>query len=201
MKKNIILVATILIILIHSSVFAQEDILYVVQAGYYKNKTLLEKDFKTMADKGLPVYKVSHNGGHRIYVGDYTSKEDAEKVAEKVKEIGFEVLVRTKPKVHPNPEQGATPEMRQNEKALPAQVEEEPAEKEDTITIPKAPDVKPVEIPIEPQEIKESPEHHEDSTDTVREEQEIRRKMLRLCLLMIGVMGSIGIMAAINRNC
>lgn len=99
MKKTAISLVILLLIMGESLVFAEKDehsTYYFVQAGYYKNKTILEKDFKTMAQHGFPVYKVASNGGYRIYVGNYSSREEAEEVAKRIKEIGFETLVRTK---------------------------------------------------------------------------------------------------------
>lgn len=92
MKKTAISLVILLLIMGESLVFAEKDehsTYYFVQAGYYKNKTILEKDFKTMAQHGFPVYKVASNGGYRIYVGNYSSREEAEEVAKRIKEIGL----------------------------------------------------------------------------------------------------------------
>jgi len=94
--KSIVSFSVLLIALfIASQVSAEGTKYYVVQVGYYKNKTILEKDFNFFVRQGLPAYKVAYEGGHRIYVGNYASREEAEKVAQVVNNMGFQTLIRT----------------------------------------------------------------------------------------------------------
>ncbi|NLZ52120.1 MAG: SPOR domain-containing protein [Thermoanaerobacteraceae bacterium] len=68
---------------------------YVVQVGYYKNTAIMENAFNLIAKQGLPIYKVTYDGGYRIFLGNYDSREEAEKAAKTVNEMGFETLIRT----------------------------------------------------------------------------------------------------------
>lgn len=40
---------------------------YVVQVGYYKNTAIMENAFNLIAKQGLPIYKVTYDGGYRIF--------------------------------------------------------------------------------------------------------------------------------------
>lgn len=118
MKRNAALFLVLFIAFFNmSKALAENAIYYVVQVGYYKNPVIMEEDFKTIANKGLPIYKVPYNGGYRFYLGNYASREEAEKAANIVNEMGFETLIRTmekKPKVvNPSP-----PEKKVEEKSL-----------------------------------------------------------------------------------
>ena len=113
MRKVTVFIISFLIIFCQGIAHAQADTYYVVQVGYYRNKAIMEMDFGILVEKGIPVYKTVFNGGHRLYVGDYTTKEDAEKMAQKVNEIGFETLVRTKQRNLPKPKQTYVKEVKE----------------------------------------------------------------------------------------
>lgn len=107
MKKNIILFSVFLLAFFNTSkILAESTKYYVVQVGYYKNTVIMETDFNFFVKQGLPVYKVAHEGGYRIYLGNYENREEAEKAAQIVNEMGFETLIRTiEKKPTPNPTQ------------------------------------------------------------------------------------------------
>jgi len=120
MKKYIPLFSMLLILLLTTSeVSADSNTYYVVQVGYFKNKALMEKSVDIIAKQGLPVYKVAFNGGYRIFVGNYESREEAEKVAQIVNEMGFEALVRTMEKKPKQISNTALHQNKVNETAAP----------------------------------------------------------------------------------
>jgi len=107
-KRTIVFLVLIICIFSVSKALAESITYYVVQVGYYKNKAIMEKDVSFIAQQGLPIYKVAYNGGYRIFLGNYDSKEEAEKAAKRVNEMGFETLIRKMEKntnyaPHPSP--------------------------------------------------------------------------------------------------
>lgn len=212
MKKVTFFIFSILtfIVINQSIAFAEASAAgtyYVVQAGYYKNKAIMEKDFKVMAGEGLPVYKVGFKGGYRIYVGDYTKKSEAQNVAEKVKEIGFDALVRTEryavKEVHES-EPITSKEVRtQGEEKTSKQLEKEPTP--DVLQSNTSSEVSP--------NIPKNPRHPVDHKGDVRardiekvqhssniDEKELRNKMLILFFVMILAIVITGTVATIKRN-
>jgi len=98
-KRTIVFLVLIICIFSVSKALAESITYYVVQVGYYKNKAIMEKDVSFIAQQGLPIYKVAYNGGYRIFLGNYDSKEEAEKAAKRVNEMGFETLIRKMEKI------------------------------------------------------------------------------------------------------
>ncbi len=98
--KKITCIIIIFVVLLNSSAISayaesKQNIYYVVQAGFYKNKAVLEENYNNLKTKGFPAYKFTVAGGTRLYVGNYKDIQTAKEVANKLQALGFETLIHT----------------------------------------------------------------------------------------------------------
>lgn len=105
MKKLICVIAVFFIVLNSSFAFAQsvsaQNTYYVVQAGFYKDATILMESYNLLKAKGFPVYKFAVAGGTRLYVGNYKERKTAESAAKQLEALGFETLILTQKSTAP----------------------------------------------------------------------------------------------------
>ena len=61
MKKIITLLVSLIMVLNTTVAWAQagQSLSYAVQAGFYKNKAILDHNFSLLSQRGFPVYKLS----------------------------------------------------------------------------------------------------------------------------------------------
>lgn len=99
MRKRIALLITLIILFNNSIAFAEslsaENLYYIVQAGFYKDKAIVEGNYNILKEKGFPVYKFSTGDGIRLYVGRYKDKQYAVGIAGKLQALGFETIIHT----------------------------------------------------------------------------------------------------------
>ena len=81
-----------------SSAQSNNSSTYVVQAGFYRQQTILDHNLAKLRQQGFPVYKSAAGDGYRLYVGDFTSREQAAATATRLEGMGFETLIKAQPK-------------------------------------------------------------------------------------------------------
>ncbi len=114
MKKTIaLLIALIMLFSFNidlAKALSTQDLYYVVQAGFYKDKAIMNENYTKLKQKGFPVYKVTTQDGIRLYVGNYKDRQYAEGIAKKLRDLGCETIIHTrkstpKQKTKPKPKQ------------------------------------------------------------------------------------------------
>lgn len=58
----------------------------------------MEEKYNILKNEGFPVYKFFAGGGTRLYVGKYKDRQYAEKISQKIQNLGFETLIHTQKK-------------------------------------------------------------------------------------------------------
>lgn len=89
MKKNRLFLIILIILLCVNISFAQT--MYRYQVGYYENNTYKLNAIKKLNENGLKSYSL----GKRVYVGDYSKKEDLTKLKNKIELLGFKPYLKS----------------------------------------------------------------------------------------------------------
>ncbi len=111
MKKTTALLISLIILFNLNIDFAKasstQDLYYVIQVGFYKNKTIMNNHYTKLKQKGFPVYKVATQNGVHFYIGNYKDRQYAEGIAKKLRDLGYETIIYTRKstsKPKPKPE-------------------------------------------------------------------------------------------------
>jgi len=205
MKKNTIFFLVLFIgIFSATKALAESITYYVVQVGYYKNTAIMEKDFNLIANHGLPIYKVAYDGGYRIFLGNYDTREEAEEAAKIVNEIGFETLIRTMKK-KPKYIQNQSPKEKGDEKpanTTQQKIEIQPDLKEEWSlpTVKTQVPQKKDSISHTPHKFYEPDTHLDEEANIDILEEEYDRTIYYMFYSMLFIIISIGTIAAYKRN-
>ena len=74
---------------------AENDTIYRVQAGAYKNKTYAEALYQELKAKGFATYLVQVGSLYKVQVGAYKVKANAEAAAKKLEAAGYKYYITT----------------------------------------------------------------------------------------------------------
>ncbi len=67
---------------------------YVVQVGAFRNRLLAENQARRLINSGYPAILVNEKGLFKVWVGKYSSLDNAADAEKKIKELGYDAYIR-----------------------------------------------------------------------------------------------------------